>query len=238
MSKKETYQDRSTYYHDKPCKDGVPSSNNRNIYTAYSKYLAPDTTDHEKLIQEYNKCIRNYLPLKIDRLPDDKHPPYSKDEVVGAVSLGMLNANELQASHWNFCNLEYTPEKLTFRSIYTAFKEFRKIDKEVKEQKLEGSDARNYMWQNERTDAYSLGFWLAPYDQYYVNKFYDKKVTLFQLLSFYLNFIVTYYKGNKSVRLMLWLQCEDMNHWLLKYVPRDKWVRDYFDDDHPFVKNL
>lgn len=232
-----TYQDKYTRWHDKPVVNG-DHSNNGWVYSAYGRHLTKDTMDSEKLIQCFNGCSRDHFPLKIDRTPNDPTPPLSKDEVVGMVSFGYLNYKELEASHWNFCNLEYTPKKLTLKSIWKAYKELKRIKKEVKEQNLEGSKKRNYMWENKRTDAYSLGFWLQPWDQYYVRRYFDQKTTLFQKIAFYANFATTFYKGNKSVRMMLWLQCEDMQHWLLKYIPKDKWVRDYFDSDHPFVKGL
>ena len=226
MSK--SYQDIYTRYHDKETTNGSISSNNGFIYSAYAKYLAPDTMDHEKLVQCYNKCFRNGLPLKIDRSPNKPIPPFSKDEAIGAVSLGLLNDKELEASHWNFCNLEYTPRKLTFKSVFTAIKALYKIRNEH----------RNYVWQNEVKEGYALAFYLAPFDQYYVKRFYGKSTSLLQTVAFYLNFISTFYKGNKSVRMMLMLQCMDMNHFLLRFIPKDKWVKAYFSEDHPFVKNL
>jgi len=223
-----SYQDIYTRYHDKPTTNGSIRSNNGWIYSAYSKYLAPDTMDHEKLVYCYNECFRNGSPLKIDRSPNDLYPVLSKDEVIGVVSLALLNDKELEANHWNFCNLEYTPEKLTFKSVFKAIKALYKIRNEH----------RNYVWENEIVDAYPLAFYLAPFDQYYVKRFYGKSTTLTQTVAFYLNFISTFYKGNKSVRMMLWLQCEDMNHFLLRFIPKNKWVRDYFSPNHPFVKNL
>jgi len=223
-----SYQDKWTRYHDKPTLDGSSSSNNGWIYTAYSRHLAPDTTDSEKLVQCYNKCVRNYLPIKIDRSPDDSTPPLSKDEVIGMVSLGFLNDKELEASHWNFCNLEYVPEKLTISAAYKAAKVLYKIRKEH----------RNYVWQNEIKEAYPLAFFLGPEDQYYVKKFYGKRATLFQFIIFYLNALSVLTYGNKSVRMMLFLKLTDLNHWLLRFVNKEKYVRNYFGEEHPFVKGL
>ena len=232
------YQDKFTRWHDKEIKNEDFSSNNAFIYTAYSKYLAPNTVDDSRLVDCYSQCIRKLVPLKMDRHPGDSTPALSKDEVIGAVSLGLLHEPMLALSHWNFCNLEYEPKKLGIVSIIKALVSFYRINKEVTEQKLEGSRKRNYMWQNNITDAYSLGFWLAWHDQYYVVKMAAKKPTMFQTLLFYINFISVLTTGNRSVRMLLWLQLEDMKHFLLKYAPKEKWVRDYFEPQHPFVKGL
>lgn len=223
------YKDKYSRYHDKPVTNGEYSSNNGWIYTAYSRYLVKGSVDLELNIQCYNACVKSYSPLRIDRSPNDPTPPLSKDEVIGMVSLGLITAKELQANHWNFCNLEeFTPKKLTFKAAYKAATLLYKIR----------GEHRNYMWQQGILEAYPLAFYLAPFDQYYVLKYYDMKPSILQTIAFYLNFISTFYKGNNSVRMLLWLQCEDLNHWLVKYIPRDKWVKAYFDSEHPFVKGL
>jgi len=233
-----SYQDKFTRYHDKPTINGESSSNNGWIYSAYSKYLLPDTLDDCKLIECASQCTRSLMPLKVDRSPNDLYPPFSKDEVIGMVSLGLKFSTNLEFSHWNFCNLKYEPKKLTLLSIFKAIMELHKIKKEIKKQKLEGGAARNYMWQNKRTAAYALGFWLQPWDQYYVRRFNGKSTSILQKIFFYLNFISTLTKGNKSVRMMLWLQLEDLKHPLLRLIPKKKYVEAYFDKDHPFRKNL
>lgn len=226
------YQDRDSYWHDRECIDGEPSSNNRLTYTAYSKYLTPKASQEELLLRRlaFQKCeVSDVPPIKINRLANKPFPPFSKDEVIGAISQGFINAKQLEDSHWNFCNLpEYTPEKLTFKKAYKAAKILWKIRKEH----------RNYVWENKLEDAYCLTFWLQPWDQYYVKKFCGEDATLLQTIFFYLNAINVLTKGGKSVRMMLWLQCEDLNHWLLKFINVKKWVEDYFEENHPFKENL
>jgi hypothetical protein len=228
-----TYQDRWTRWHDKPCTNGEPRSNNGWIYSAYAQYLMPVSSqtskDSFKLLDCYLSCRKSRYPLKIDRSPNDETPPLSKDEVIGLVSLGLLEPAELKSSHWNFCNfVEYKPEKLNIINIYKAVKLLYAARKEH----------RNYIWENKVEDAYPLAFWLAPHDQYYVNRQYDKKTTLLQKISFYLNIASVLTSDNKSTKMMLWLQLTDLDHWLAKKVPKDKWVRNYFGENHPFVKGL
>ena len=217
------YQDEYTRWHDR-----TKGSNNGFIYSSYSKYLAPHTIDQQKIRECYELCLRKLSPLKVDRNPHDPYPPISKDEIIGMVSLGLLSRDVLAASHWNICNLEYTPKKLTFRSFYKAAKILYKLRDEH----------RNYFWENEIKDAYPLAFYLPPELQYYVNKMDGTRPTIIQTIFFYVNYFLTLYKGDKSSRMIYWLICQDMNHFLLRFIPRDKWVRNYFEPEHDFVKNL
>ena len=226
------YQDKWSRWHDKPCLNGEPKSNNGWIYTAYGKYLDPNHLESRDMMSRldcYIGCKKNQSPIKIDRLPGKLTPPLSKDEVIGLVSLGLLTRHELEDSHWNFCNfVEYQPKKLNFLSVCKAAILLYKARNEH----------RNYIWQNKVESAYSLAFWLAPHDQYYVIKRYGNKATILQTIAFYLNIVSVWRSDNKSTKMMLWLQLTDLNHWLAKKVPRDKWVRNYFVENHPFVKGL
>lgn len=227
-----TYQDKWTRWHDKPCINGEPKSNNGWIYTAYGKYLDKDhlvNRDLDKRLECYKGCRKSEYPLKVDRSPNDPIPPLSKDEVIGMVSLGLMTRHELAYSHWNFCNFEeYTPKKLTLSSIIKAAKLLYAARKEH----------RNYIWENKVEDAYPLAFLLPPEDQYYVIKHYGKSPGIFRTLIFYINTILTLTGDNKSAKMLKWLQLEDMNHPLLRFVDKDKFVRDYFGEEHPFVKGL
>jgi hypothetical protein len=215
------YQDEYTRWHDR-----TKGSNNGWIYSAYSKYLVPNTTNHEDLVRCYDECLRSVEPLKVDRSPFDPYPPVSKDEIIGMVSLGLLSRDTLAASHWNICNLEYTPKKLTFRSFYKAAKILYKLRDEH----------RNYFWENEIKDTYSLAFYLPPENQYYVNKMDGTRPTIVQTIFFYINTIISLTKGDKSVKMLMWLQLSDMDHWLLRFTKQKKYVETYFEVGHPFRK--
>lgn len=223
------YQDKDTCYHDKPVTNGEPSSNNPMIYTAYSKYLAPNTIDRHKLIARFLKCTKSLDPVKINRHPGVEKPLYSKDEVVGAVSLGLISDSELSKSHYNFCSQDVEFErKLSLKSIYGAVKALWKIRKEH----------RNYVWENRIIEAYPLSFKLPNWDIYYVQKFSGVTPSLFNTVLFYLNFLSVYIKGDRSSRMMLWLQLEDLKHPFRFIVPKKKWVKDYFEPEHTFVRLL
>lgn len=223
------YQDIDTFYHDKPCINGEPSSNNGFIYTAYSKYLNPNTTDRHRILARFIKCTKSLSPVKITRLPQMETPPCSKDEVVGMVSLGLLSNYELSRSHYNFCSQDIEFErKLSLKSIFRAVKALYKIRKEH----------RNYVWENKVIDAYPLAFRLPPEDIYYVQKYHGVNPGLFNTIMFHLGAISTYIRGDKSSRMMLFLKLNDLNHPLKKLIPVKKWVRNYFGDDHIFTRKL
>lgn len=223
------YKCKYGLYHDKPCVNNEPSSNNGWTYTAYAKYLAPNTVDDNQIYRTYQQCTKSYTPLMIDRLPNKKYPPFSKDEAIGCVSLGLLHNDELARSYYNFCNIDRDfKRELTLKSTIDAAKTLYNLK----------DRHRNAVWELEAVEAYPLAFKLAPWDVYYCKKMGGKKASIFESIAFYLNAASTIAKGNKSVRMLLWLQLEDMNHWLLKFVPKNKWVKDYFGPDHDFVKNL
>jgi len=223
------YKCKYGLYHDKPCVNNEPSSNNGWTYTAYAKYLAPNTVDDNQIYRTFQSCTRSYTPLMIDRLPGKYTPPFSKDETIGCVSLGLLHNKELANSYYNFCNIDRSfQRKLTFKSFWRAAKVLYSLK----------DRHRNAVWELEATEAYPLAFKLAPWDIYYCKKMSGNKASIFESVAFYLNAASTIAKGNKSVRMLLWLQLEDMNHWLLKFVPKNKWVKDYFGPEHDFVKNL
>ena len=165
----------------------------------------------------------------MDRLPNKVEPLMSKDEIIGAVSLGLLQRDDLAKSHWNFCNVEYEPQKLTFTRVVKAVKALYKIRNEH----------RNYVWQEKITDAYPLAFYLTPWNQYYVNRYNGYPTTILQTVTFHANAIKTFINGGRSSRMLLWLQLRDMNHFLARFAPLKKWVQEYFywDQNHDFVKN-
>lgn len=218
------YQDKQSFWHHKPCVNGKPSSNNGYIYTAYAKYLAPDTLQHGSIRTRYHTSVKTQNPLRVTRLPGKETPPVSKDEILGMVSLGLLSDATLKESHYNFCSLDRDfDRKLTFKSFFKAAYSLFKIRKEH----------RNYFWQEEMVECYPLAFWLDPADQYYVRKMAGKKASISQTIFFYVNFFTTLKGDNKSSHMMNWLKCEDLNKkFLLRFIDKKKIVANYFGKDH------
>lgn len=227
-----SYQDQWTRFHDKPTNGIHPSSDNGWIYSAYAKYIMPESLDKEKLLRCYNDCVISLDPVMINRSPNQATPPFSKDEVIGCVSLGLLTDNQLKNSHYNFCNIRSDfNRKLTIKSLFTSIKTLFKIRKEH----------RNYMWENNLVETYPLSFKLPPEDIYYVKKFYNKNPGLFLTLAFYINAFFTIKYGDKSSRMMLWLKVKDLeieNTIIGRAVMKrhKQWIETYFGKDHILTK--
>lgn len=221
------YQDKWTRYHDKPCTDGKPSSNNGWVYTAYSKYLVKDPYNLNSIVKCYLACRVAEYPLRINRSPSKILPPMSKDEIIGLASLGLVSCADLAWNHWNFCNLrEYNHKPLTLSRFLIAVKALWEIRKEH----------RNYVWEEKITEAYPLAFRLAPWDTYYIRKMDNVKVSIFETICFYLNFFAVLLGSNKSTKMLEWLKVKDLDHPLKKLINQDRIVRAYFGEYHPFVK--
>lgn len=216
-----TYTDKYGRWHHRPCVNGEPSSNNGWIYTAYARELGEDV-DQSKLEYCYNLCLRRKYPLEIDRSPEDRYPPLSHDEVIGLSYLGLLDPRLLELSNWNFCNLWLEDRKLTIGRFLKAIKSLWAIRKEH----------RNYVWENEVTDAYYLAFYLAPHNQYYVLRRHGQPTSLLQSLWFHADILVGKFKGSKSTKAMLSLKLHDLNH-PAKFIFPKSYIRNYFDKGHP-----
>lgn len=230
---KSIYQDKWTRWHDRPCENEEPRSNNGWIYTAYAAHLmkGKNAFDFKMLQKCYSGCNRTIFSsnMKIDRSPGQIHPPISKDEIIGLSSLGMLNVQSLINSHWNFCNLdEYEKEPLTIKKAWIAVKSLWKIRKEH----------RNHLWQNQMTETYCLAFRLMPWDTYYIKKDWGFETSIFEWFCFYLNFVVAMLNGSKSSRMLMWLRLKDLggHKLLLKILNEKKAVETYFGKEHDFYK--
>jgi len=229
-----SYQDEWTRFHNKPTNGVDYSSNNGWIYSAYAKHLVPEMLDESLLKECYDQCKKSTDPVMVDRSPGQLTPPFSKDEVLGCVSLGLLENKELEKSNYNFCNLtkEFNRE-LTFSSFVKAVKILFKIRKEH----------RNYVWQNNLIEAYPLAFKLPPEDIYYVKKMGNSNPGILLSILFYLNSLLTVFAGGESARMMLWLKVMDLgmqSSILGKLVMKrhKKWIREYFGSNHIFTKEI
>jgi len=250
------YQDQHTRWHDR-----LHGSDNGWIYTAYAKYLMPESFNVNKLEDCYYACKRSNMPLKIDRSPGEQLPPISKDEIIGLVSLGLLDVKMLEMNCWNFCNLDVQfARNLTVGSVFKALRSMYAARKEH----------FTYLWKNGVEDSFVLLFRLPPWDVYYVKRYsrinkYNtseidaklktigtnirfkslekvSKPSMFETVMFYVNMIAVMLKGNRSVRMMLWLQLKDLSsesvlcRLALKFINTESYVKNYFRPEHVFVK--
>lgn len=206
-------------YHDKPVINGEPSSNNGWIYTAYAKKLHLMTGNYQQLMF---KCLSTEPPFLINRLPDKKYPPISKDELIGMFSLNHDFFYVLQ--RWNFISVKVKKVPV-YRQILAMLKLINKH--------------RNYVWQNNLTDAYPIVFKLPASDRYYMKKVMKENYSYFEMISFYINYIFTIYGDNTSSKNILWLQLKDMNSWfLIRFIKQKENFLKYFGENHVFNKGL
>lgn len=222
-----SYQDKYTRWHNKKT-DGVKrSSGNGWIYSAYAKYLMPDTLDKAKIKKCFKKCLKKKRPLRVNRSPKDIKEPMSKDEIIGMVSLGLLSNKTLRKSHYNFCSLKVNfDRRLTATSIARATCLLHKIR----------NKDRKYAWQHKMVGTYPLLFVLPPWDIYYVKKMGGVKPTKLESLAFHANKKSVIKGKNGSTQMLLWLQLKDMGM-STRGIDLDFALKHDFKKGHPFYRD-
>lgn len=167
------YTDKYGRLHDKPT-DGVnPSSNNGWIYTAYASKVGLQV-NHNMLLNCWSECWTNqeYFAL---RSPNKPSPPFSRDEVLGVVSLGVMQGLWLEAHGWNFS--PYPIPKLSIPRLFTQAKALLIIQPYYK--RILGVDVklvhfelahRNFFWQNNLDQIYRFAFSVPIQDRYSILK--------------------------------------------------------------------
>jgi hypothetical protein len=148
------YWDSYGRLHHKPCNNGVPSSNNGWIYTAYADKLMTIDLDRNRLTECFNKCIikdaRRDQSFLI-RSPGKDLPPMSRDEILGMAALGLLQPNHMDG--WNF-----SPYPLPAFNLFKTLKQLIE---------LIGKD-RNYLWQNYMDHTYRFAFSVPLSDRHFI----------------------------------------------------------------------
>jgi hypothetical protein len=133
------YFDKWGRLHHKPCRNHNPSSNNGWIYSAYF-YKAGGSLEFDKLRVCFGGCFRDGA---FHRHPPsiESKVPNSRDEILGAASLGLLKSAHLNG--WSF-----SPFPIPRFNLKTLIKQI----KELKGQH------RNYFWQNKLDQIYRFAF--------------------------------------------------------------------------------
>lgn len=148
------YQDKFGMYHDKPAREGEPSSNNAWIYTAYAK-KAGLPYDENLVSLTFNKCKKSSLEhskgFYFIRTPYRASPPISRDEILGMAALGFLKENHLDG--WNF-----SPYKVPRFSLIQTIKQLIE---------LKGKH-RNYFWRNGLSQIYRFAFSVPIQDRHFI----------------------------------------------------------------------
>jgi hypothetical protein len=163
------YVDKWGRYHDKPVINGVPSSNNGWIYTAYAAKGGLEI-DKLPLAMCFRKCklIDESLPknLRLIRSPAKELPPISRDEILGMAALGFLKEDHLNG--WNF-----SPYPIPKFSLIKFVKQLFEIR----------NKHRNYLWQNNMNQVYRLAFSVPIADRHFILSCWGKFNIFYYLIA-------------------------------------------------------
>lgn len=202
-------------YHDKPCIDKEPRSNNGWIYSAFAHHKNIHI-QFWKLEQTFHDCwFYAKDPFIINRIPYKHTPPISRDEIIGMTSLGFDPLN----SGWSMYNEQDNP------SYLTAISGLWKIR----------SKHRNYFWENEMVEVYPIAMKLWWHDRHYINKMQNKSSNLFYWFMFQVYALATILQKNISAKNVLTLQLEDLHSkFWIRFINKKENYSIYFGKDHPF----
>jgi len=209
-------------YHNRPCKNNEPRSNNGFIYTAYAHALGFPIADIRDV---FLSCVKSLVPIHINRLPGKIEPPISRDELIGMVHLGLLDPGFLIENKWRF---------------YKSDLSYSFID-QIKALWSLRNKGQRAVWEEKIYAAYPITFKLMWHDRYYMKKYFKKKTFIHERIAFYAHAFVSIAKRNNktnniSGKNLIWLQLKDLNcHFMLLLINRKKNFLDYFGEDHPFT---
>lgn len=198
------YFDKWDRLHHKPCINGESSSNNGWIYTAYLDKLIGGVVK-DKLRICFEGCFRNGAfhrhPISVKSLV-----PNSRDEILGAASLGLLLPAHLNG--WSF-----SPYPIPSFNLKTLIKQ-------VKE--LRGKH-RNYFWQNNLDQIFRFAFSVPLQDRAFLLECWGETKSLRYF----------FYKGIAMIDAKF-AKPKNGIHWL-KYggEERKKIMQSEFPEDHP-----
>ena len=99
------------------------------------------------------------------------------------------------------------------------------------------NEHRNYVWENKVYDAYPLAFKLPPWDIAYIKMMEGIKLSFLEKMLFKFNAKKVIKAGDKSSRMILFLQLSDLKSPLLNEIPVVEWINDYFEEGHPFRRS-
>lgn len=218
-----TYIDKYGRYHDKPCINGQPKSNNGWIYTAYANKLGLPL-DKDQLWDCKHACqVWSSDPVFMyhTRSPGKELPPMSRDEILGMAALRLITPNLANAKNWNFSPRpipKFNPIKLAAQLwqlrpsiVYTRvgivpILEFKH---------------RNYFWENNLDQLYRFAFSVPLVDRAFILECWGETNSL------------RYYLYKAIAKLDSMSSSESGIRWL-KYGKSLEAMQKEFPEDHPF----
>lgn len=237
------YTDSNGLYHDKPCKDGKPSSNNWMIYTAYAKLLKLPL-DMTKAKSYFNDCVVTLQKgeIVILRHPDKKEPPLSFDEILGAYILGLVSYSQLKANHFVFHGKGEKMNPNTVAKIVAGATELLVLSN-TPEVRIDGLEVRvtkrkvdrNTFWKKKVKNLYQGAFRMNPGQVWFFKK--HAKATIHKedsiLKDLYVEHTLKYGKSHEV--LVLWALAKMAGQSkLASRCKSSKLFAKDFPKDHPF----
>ena len=222
----DNFQCKYGLFHDKPCINNEPRSNNGWIYTAQSKYAMGIKYEPEDYYPLWRKCFRyDHVIYWIDRLPGKLLPPISRDEIIGMASLGLPIAGVLDHNkNWMLYNEEVT-KNIPFLDTLKSLWAIRNMH-------------RNFFWQEEILEIFPISMKVFPHDRYYLKKLSGIKTDALEYFLFYLYAFSIIFRGSAGEQNLLYLQLKDMGSYLCRFIPYRKNMLKYFGPGHIFNGHL
>jgi len=203
------YYDKWGRLHDKPCKDGEPSSNNGWIYTAYAMKLGIPL-DHHLLKHTARQCVQqdeHTGHLYYVRSPFKDLPPMSRDEILGLAQLGRLKPSVLKG--WNF-----SPYPIPRFNLIKLVQQLWQLRPSLKRH-------RNYFWENNLDQMYRFAFSVPLVDRHFILQQWGK----FNPIYWAIAKVDSMFGKDSGIRY-------------LKYGKSLEAMQEEFPEDHPLIKSL
>lgn len=234
-----SYQDKWTRWHDKPCpvKDS-PSSNNGWVYSCYAD-LVNLPTNKKLLTSCFVNCIISKNPIHINRSPGKRLPYISKDEILGLYLLDMPQFEEMLLAD-DFMMFNAFPKIKIFSVEW-----LKKFPVEAAKAIWNYKD-RNYIWEQRLYTIFPFMFKLPAPDRHFIKRHIYKRRGIkvkgyynpIEWLKFYIGGWYNSSFGSNSVKNYLYTQFWHLGHdWFLDnwFDPKKSFV-EYFGQDHPIAK--
>ena len=227
-----SYQDKWSRFHDKPCTNGEPSSNNGWVFSAYAAKAGLEL-DETWLGICYKGCRLDSSTLV--RSPGDeigKSVPISRDEILGLVALGFLVAKKDSKIAWNFS--PYPLPKLNLFKLFSQLWQLFSFEKTTVPlflgvveiyPHLPKLKNRNYFWQNNLDQIYRFAFSIPLVDRYFILKKWNRFCWYKPSHLFY--FAVSLFDRIGSASGLKWLKYggQDNKKAMVKEFPEDHPIR-------------
>jgi hypothetical protein len=239
------HQDNRGMWHKKDIRKG--RDNNVFIYGAYAKALGLDVS---KYPEYFKRCVKSLDKnnIKIFRHPGLPSPPFSFDECLGAIYLGLIPYDILKGNEWVYIG---EGEKFDERAIFKLAKALAEFllpeivvkGWSIKVRKKDLGD-RNRWWRENLENVAYFATRLTPDKIYIIKRFFKKKFHKEEekLFVFHRDCILkTKPKTNQdfSTRNILWLMLIMNNdHKRAKKMKPWKSFESYFGKDHDFTKAI